>query len=414
MSVAAGKYWLSAQAPGHILPGSSYDITGKSGWPLDVVDGQKIENIVLEIKRGSVITGRITDSRGAPMTGEVIQLRKFDKSGRLYFTISGHYFCHSCVTDDRGVYRANGLPEGRYLVSVGYDVNNQVFYPGVTRESEAKVIEVSEESEVTDIDITLPNRKPGPILPERLRGPNGEEITNPDVIREILTRAGVIPKPRTDGITVRLVTKDGTDLPKAKVELFPVTEDGRRTSNDSRSNITDEDGSFKFREYEPKSESGLYSIIISDARGYVPTPTPINDGQNPIYRFRGDNITIPMIKGGVITGKILNATGEPVVGAYISVMMIRDAQEDPISANIVSRPIPTDDRGVYRFHGLYPGTYVVFTKSNIVGPLYCSDAKYKTYHPSSTRVTATEVTVRSGVETGGVDIRYREDRSPIK
>src|SRR5262249_12935627 len=80
MSVAAGKYWLSAQAPGHILPGSSYDITGKSGWPLDVVDGQKIENIVLEIKRGSVITGRITDSRGAPMTGEVIQLRKFDKS----------------------------------------------------------------------------------------------------------------------------------------------------------------------------------------------------------------------------------------------------------------------------------------------------------------------------------------------
>src|SRR5215813_7005890 len=75
-------------------------------------------------------------------------------------------------TDDRGAYRIYGLPEGRYRVSVGDEQKPgsvgisssrlfypRVYYPDATRESKAKVIEVSEGSEATDVDITVPDPK---------------------------------------------------------------------------------------------------------------------------------------------------------------------------------------------------------------------------------------------------------------
>lgn len=71
-------------------------------------------------------------------------------------------------TDDRGVYRVFGLPAGKYKVFIGQGPDNffaganqgrpsyeRVFYPDVTNPDEAKVVEVGEGSEVTNIDITL-------------------------------------------------------------------------------------------------------------------------------------------------------------------------------------------------------------------------------------------------------------------
>src|SRR5262249_29783649 len=70
----------------------------------------------------------------------------------------------------------------------------------------------------------------------------------------------------------------------------------------------------------------------------------------------------------------------------------------------------TDDRGVYRIYGLSPGTYVVFTRKSFQPFPSPYDNDAPTYYPSSTRETAAEVTVTSGGEASGVDIRYRGDR----
>src|SRR5262249_12091826 len=63
--VAAGKYSITALAPGYVSPVDSE--MGRRGQILDVAEGEKIENIDLEIKRGGVIDGRIRDSRGSPV-----------------------------------------------------------------------------------------------------------------------------------------------------------------------------------------------------------------------------------------------------------------------------------------------------------------------------------------------------------
>jgi hypothetical protein len=118
-----------------------------------------------------------------------------------------------------------------------------------------------------------------------------------------------------------------------------------------------------------------------------------------------------MIKGGAITGRVTNAMGEPLISVQVNPMMTRDAEGNPVRGGGRSRF--TDDRGVYRIYGLAPGTYVVFTRNTFSSP-YPSpyDLDAPTFHPSSTRETATEVTVTSG-EVSGVDIRYRGETGHV-
>lgn len=385
--VAAGKFWITARAPGHTSPGN--DGSGTSGQSIDVAEGAKIENIALEIKRGGVIAVRITDSRGNPAPEEEVSIHRLDKDGwPKYF-----YYCNSGATetrtDDRGVYRFYGLPEGRYLVSVGVekDSNNlplyaHAYYPNVIRPSDAKAIEVTFGSETNGVDITLPDLKHRPI------------------------KGG-----RTNAITIRLVTEDGVGLPNAKVDMTPVPSFSILGSGGLYT--TDENGIFKFHDTgpkkepsffkdpatDPKNELGSYWLRVSHAQGYAP--------KHPVHHLVGDDITVTMIKGGVVTGRITNAKGEPVIRATIRLVMARDAEGKPPIRGGVELVTHSDDRGVYRFWGLTPGTYVVITNSNISSPFGCSGARFTSYRPSSTPEKAAEVTVKSGVETGGIDIRYR-------
>lgn len=168
--VAAGRYAALPVAPGYTSPQD--DAFGMRGRILDLADGEKVENIDLEIKRGGVITGRVTDSQGRPVIEERITLTRLTVNDRPWvsFVYGGNYDIY--LTDDRGFYRLYGLPEGRYLVSVGYANNSgagainsrnefypRVFYPNAANESEAKVINVSDGSEASNIDITVSDPK---------------------------------------------------------------------------------------------------------------------------------------------------------------------------------------------------------------------------------------------------------------
>jgi len=141
---------------------------GRGGQTLNVAEGEKIENINIDIKRGGVIAGSVTDSQGRPVIEERVNLNKLDKDGKPQNNWFYNPSLEMYLTDDRGAYRIFGLPEGRYLVSVGQEqrpgsvgiTSNRVFYPrayhpGVSDESKAKVIEVSEGSEATDRDLFL-------------------------------------------------------------------------------------------------------------------------------------------------------------------------------------------------------------------------------------------------------------------
>jgi hypothetical protein len=162
---------------------------------------------------------------------------------------------------------------------------------------------------------------------------------------------------------------------------------------------TDEDGGFQL--------AGLASrayTITAFSPGYV---FPRREDGPSFYRV-GDSVTIRMLKGGVITGTITSATGEPMVGVPVNAIRVRDSEGKPAHGTASgTQDRSSDDRGIFRIYGLEAGIYLVSTGGHRSFPPTPLDRDVPTYYPSSTRDTAVEVSVRSGEETSGIDIRYR-------
>jgi hypothetical protein len=204
-------------------------------------------------------------------------------------------------------------------------------------------------------------------------------------------------QPTTGAISGRVVNENGQPLANASVfirgsvPLFP-----------QRTTTTDSDGNFQVAGLDPV----LYGISAV-APAYV---TPSRDPDSPANYYRvGDSVTLNLVKGGVITGSVQHANGEPVVQIAVRALMVRDANGQTPRYIGFQTQKSTDDRGIYRLYGLVPGTYVVSTGGRAAFTYsfdpYDTDAP--TYAPSSPRDTAVEVTVRAGEETNGIDIRYR-------
>jgi len=162
--VPAGRHHISAFSPQFIMVSNVYVDTQKTTFNL--VDDDNIENVDLELNRGGVITGRVTDSNNRPLVEERVELMQLDRNDKPHRFI--WYPSPLVMTDDRGIYRFYGLPDGRYLISAGVSPTermaeteseiyylHQTFHPGVTDQSEAKVVEVGEGLEITGIDIVV-------------------------------------------------------------------------------------------------------------------------------------------------------------------------------------------------------------------------------------------------------------------
>src|SRR5262245_9094982 len=200
-------------------------------------------------------------------------------------------------------------------------------------------------------------------------------------------------------ISGRVVAEDGAGMAGVTVLLSVVTIQG----SPRRSTTTDEEGNFRFADLSPRT----YSISVFGSREYVQPPTITGSGERRYYR-PGENVQIALIRGGVITGRVTNAAGEPVIGIQVLPIRVRDADGRPAQIAAGSLQRLTDDRGVYRIYGLQPGAYIVVANSSSNysgGTAYYGETP--TYHPSSTRDAAAEVTVASGTEASGIDIRYR-------
>jgi hypothetical protein len=165
----------------------------------------------------------------------------------------------------------------------------------------------------------------------------------------------------------------------------------------------DSDGRFAFEELPPAAY-----LVIGTAPGYIDQTVSTGDASQWPRHLIGSNVRITMIRGGVITGQVTNAKGEPMVGVPIHATSTAGM---PSIANLFTvGGTETDDRGTYRMYGLTPGQYIVnaggggqFGQFNPSG----FDIDVPSYYPSATRDTAVPVAVRSGDETSGIDIKYR-------
>jgi protocatechuate 3,4-dioxygenase beta subunit len=336
----AGRYAVSALAPGYASAedNNSPNMRGKT---FNLTDGEKVENVDLEIKRGGVIAGRVSDSQGRPVIEERLNLSKLDANNlpRSVFNFGQNF--DMCQTDDRGLYRIYGLPEGRYLVSVGYAGNFSsasitsrrefyplVFYPNATNDSEAKVIEVSEGSEATNIDITVTD-------PKQTR----------DVYGHVVDADSGQPVAGVD-VVVGAVTRDGRYA-------------GGYTGSGARSGPN---GEFRMFGVLP----GKYAILARpddpSGGGFISDPVIVDIGEDTVT-----GVEVRVRQGASISGVVvIEGTNDPKIQAKLSQVrlsaFVRPTGQGPSVPSRGFGRVNAD--GSFRLSGLQSGKAAIFTVSD--------------------------------------------------
>lgn len=124
--LAGGRYTITATKGGFITLQYGQRRPSEPGTPVDLAAGQTIEKLVVGLPRGSVITGRIVDEFGEPLTGAQVRVLRYGyAAGARRLLPAGQ----SDRTDDQGTFRVFGLPPGEYVVSATLNEDRALFRP---------------------------------------------------------------------------------------------------------------------------------------------------------------------------------------------------------------------------------------------------------------------------------------------
>ena len=202
------------------------------------------------------------------------------------------------------------------------------------------------------------------------------------------------------GITV-MATCSPSDPAKSVEQMFSQAPSIKAT--------TDSAGLYRIEGLAP----GKYLIAPSAA----PLISSSGNSTNEVTVGEGDtveDVNFSLSLGGVITGRITDSDGRPIIGERISIKPLDDktALTGPpaIAAIMGDRMYSTDDRGIYRIFGLKPGRYIVSSgKDSDVMNAFLSQRpkRVQTYYPGVTDESkAMPVQVTAGSEATGVDIQF--------
>jgi uncharacterized protein (DUF2141 family) len=168
------------------------------------------------------------------------------------------------------------------------------------------------------------------------------------------------PKPMTSGTASLSGIVVSADASKTPIRRVQVTLNGGDVTNVLA--VTGDDGRFTFRQLP----AGRYTLTAARA-GFVNaaygatrpdragTPVALRDGQ------RLSDLTISMMRGGVISGIVTDDTGAPARDVRVRAIAI--ARTSPSGQRTyqfsINQGEPVDDRGAFRIFGLPPGDYLI-------------------------------------------------------
>lgn len=175
---------------------------------------------------------------------------------------------------------------------------------------------------------------------------------------------------------------------------------------------TDQDGNYRIVNVPP----GSYEVTPS-APAFVPsdlkeirTKTVLVGEDENI-----ENINFALVRGGVITGKVTDADGRPIIQHQVNIFRVETVEQQQQGQQQLRQAFPnaggqTDDRGIYRVFGLMPGRYKVavgrseeLLNQSFGGPQ--RSTYQQVFHPDVTdQAKATVIEVGEGTEAKDIDV----------
>lgn len=125
-----------------------------------------------------------------------------------------------------------------------------------------------------------------------------------------------------------------------------------------------------------------------------------------------EKIDFALVKGGVITGRVTDGDGAPVIGEHVQLNQADKPGQNSWRGFSSLNPFmyETDDRGIYRLYGIAPGRYTISIGESAEGGAvrfgFGGRGYYaRTFHPDVTEeAKATIIEIGEGTEVTNVDI----------
>jgi protocatechuate 3,4-dioxygenase beta subunit len=173
---------------------------------------------------------------------------------------------------------------------------------------------------------------------------------------------------------------------------------------------TDEDGNYKLTGLT----AGRFTILPQAKAFVVASGEVFKQAGQTVTVAEGEAVTkidFALVHGGVITGRITDTEGHPLIGEKVSIVLKDSALDanNPMGMFGSSRN-QTDDRGVYRVYGLSPGSYKVSVgqpaSAGGVSVMGMGGSQYvKTFYPGSQDESkAMIIEIKEGGEVANIDI----------
>jgi hypothetical protein len=303
----AGRVTLNVTKGGFVNMQYGQTRPFEPGRPIELSDGQVMEKVDIALPRGSVVSGRVVDEFGEPVTDVMVTaMRMSFANGRKRLVPAGRL----AQTNDLGQFRIYGLPPGDYYVSATYrdlasfamDIGigggsnssgagsmptsgyAPTYYPGTASVTDAQRVSVSVGQEMTGVDISL--------LPVKLARISGQAMSS-----------------------------DGRPLSGAMIMLMPASRDGGffMPGGTTRTNAS---GQFTLTGVSP----GDYSLhvlssgpMMIDAGGGAMMFSMTNDANGTSQRREPEFANVPLaVNGEDLSGVVVMTThGAKVRGRVV-------------------------------------------------------------------------------------------------
>jgi len=167
-------------------------------------------------------------------------------------------------------------------------------------------------------------------------------------------RGGARTNPGRNAATIiGRVLVAGTETPVRGADIVAESESGGRAAT-----RTDDDGVYRLERlaegewHVTASKGGFVDWTFGQQRPFeVPPPVALARGQ----QLAAD---IPLTRGGAISGRVFDQSGDPIAGLQMRVYRSRMERGARLLKSVGAADL-TDDRGAFRVYGLPPGDYYV-------------------------------------------------------
>ena len=375
--LAAGKYELQAFKNAYLRASFGASRPDRAGTPVVVKDGETVANLAMTIARGGVITGIVRDTGGRPAPGLNVRVLKLGYNAVTGERTLGTPSTASVgLTDDRGEYRAYGLPPGGYLVVVVPRVSSGRGNDDIRQLTAAEVQQALQAARAGVS--TAPAKAGQPTLPSSSSPGavrvNYAPIFHPGVtdIRAAAPIALGVSEERTGvDVTIQLVptatisgtvTSQSGTLPQLpSVRLVPAgfqTEMLAGAGWRGMSAVPRPDGTFVFNGVAPGAYTVKATIGAGGGRGGVPMANTPTQWAAADLMVNGQDLDVPLTlqPGVAVNGRVVFEGSQPTAAEVqtLSFALVPPGAGGQVPASGGGR---VDAEGRFTFAGVVPDTY---------------------------------------------------------